>query len=70
MPRGWTQVRAGRRTGWVRTNQTRMTTQPARTRRQVQLRQEPGNSFARTSNRRAHTTVKTKSSFLEKIPQN
>ena len=44
----WVQVRAGNRTGWVQRNATQVTPQ-LRARRQVQLRQGPGNSFSRVS---------------------
>jgi len=56
--RSWTQVRVGRRTGWVRTSQIRAATPSARTRTQLQLRQGPGASFARLANNRVNRNAR------------
>ena len=56
--RSWTQVRVGRRTGWVRTSGIRTVTPSARARRQLQLRQGPGTSFARPANNQVNRNVR------------
>jgi uncharacterized protein YgiM (DUF1202 family) len=58
--RSWTQIRVGRRTGWVRTNEIRTVTPSARTRRQIQLRQGPGSSFSRISNSRVNQNTRVR----------
>ena len=54
----WMRIRAGNQTGWVQTNAARTTTPAMRTRRQIQLRQGPGTSFARIANSRVNTNTR------------
>jgi uncharacterized protein YgiM (DUF1202 family) len=58
--RSWTQIRVGRRTGWVRTSQIRTITPTSRTRRQIQLLQGPGSSFSRISNSRVNQNARVR----------